>query len=151
MDVRARWRALEAGRNALDGGDIAPIRGNERPIFNRMFSLDMTAHDCRFSVVESNPCEAPFLLGSEPVAAVLLQGEMRVPTAASQETCSCRGSGMSLTVPRDGVRRAFRSRDALPDGSRETSEQRTGVKVRTAGGLLYDVPVTHRSLPGAGR
>jgi hypothetical protein len=27
---------------------------------------------------------------------------MRVPTAASQETCSCRGSGMSLSVPRDG-------------------------------------------------
>jgi hypothetical protein len=62
-------------------------------------------------------------------------GEERMPTALSPETCSCRGSGVSLSVPRDGVRIAFRSGDALPDRLCGTSEHRTGVKVRNCGGV----------------
>src|SRR5271170_2842513 len=70
---------------------------------------------------------------------------MRVPTAASRETCCCRGSGMSLSVPGAGVGMAFRSRDALPNGSCETSEHRTGVKVPNCGGRCYK---TSRLLAG---
>lgn len=52
-------------------------------------------------------------------------GEERVPTALSQETCSCRGSGVSLSVPRDGVRP---SGQALRDIG--TSDRREGPELR---------------------
>src|SRR4051812_23124951 len=78
-------------------------------------------------------------------------GEERVPTALSQETGSWRGSRASLSVPRDGVRRAFRAGDALPNRLCAASDHRTGVKVRNFGALLQDVPARDRSGPGAGR
>ena len=69
------------------------------------------------------------------IVAASLLGRSASGSASFDECClSSIPRVSSLLVPRDSVGTAFRSRYALPNGSCETSEHRTGVKVPNCGG-----------------